>query len=273
MTRLAFSKMHGAGNDFVIVEASAESELSGDLARRLSDRHRGVGCDQLMVILPSTRGDCAFRYLVYNADGSVAEQCGNGARCVAAWLARREHLAIPFSLQSPSGRVEVTLQDGQFAVGLGVPEFTPSRIPFTRAAAANYRFNVLNECLLLSVLGLGNPHAVLQVENVQSVAVGALGPALERHPDFPERVNVGFSQLIDRQTIALRVWERGAGETLACGSGACAAVVAGICMGALEPKVRVRLPGGELCVQWLGSSSPVTLSGPVAFVYEGVWQA
>lgn len=273
MTRLAFSKMHGAGNDFVIIEATAESEISGDLAQRLSDRHRGVGCDQVMVVLPSTRADCAFRYLVYNSDGSAAEQCGNGARCVAAWLARHKALATPFCLQSPTGRVAVTSLDGQFAVGLGVPEFAPERIPLAREAAGSYRFDVLNSWLTLSVLGLGNPHAVLQVQDVQTAPVAELGPALERHPDFPERVNVGFSQLIDRQTIALRVWERGAGETLACGSGACAAVIAGIRAGALGPRVRVRLPGGELGVHWLGGSSSVTLSGPVAFVFEGVWQA
>lgn len=272
--KLAFTKMHGAGNDFVVIDLVRQhANLSAGQIRRIADRQRGIGCDQVLLVEPPDDPDADFRYRIYNADGSEAGQCGNGARCFARFV-REQRLSWKQSLrvQTPGGMMGLEIaNDGRVLADLGAPRFSPSIIPFDAAIEApTYDIEVDGQQLQIGAVSMGNPHAVLRVDCVDSAPVDALGAVLERHPRFPERVNVGFMQVLSRSEIRLRVFERGAGETQACGTGACAAAVHGMRMDWLDTAVTVHLPGGKLSVTWEGSDdSPVWLGGPTATVFEG----
>jgi len=271
--QLRFTKMQGLGNDFVVIDAMHQRvELTAAQYRRLADRHFGIGCDQILLIEPPRLGLTDFHYRIFNADGSEVEQCGNGARCFARFvhdkgLSRKQQIPVG----TAAGRILLTLEpDGLVTVDMGVPILEPAAIPFHAAARAlSYPLQLADATLPIGAVSMGNPHAVLQVEAVDSAPVAEFGPQIERHPDFPQRVNVGFMQWLDRQHIKLRVYERGAGETLACGTGACAAVVVGRLQGLLEQRVEVSLPGGELVIEWQGEDAPVMMSGPAETVFEG----
>lgn len=270
---LRFSKMHGAGNDFVVIDLrGGRAAPPAALVRTLGDRHFGVGFDQLLTIEDSDVAGCVARYRIWNGDGSPAQQCGNGARCVAAWL-RRDGAATGtrFRMDSPAGVIDVdALADGRYALGMGRPRFAPAQVPF-HAAADQPVHELLVEGLPLrfGVASMGNPHAVVEVDDVVAAPVHRLGPALQARPEFPEGVNVGFAQVLARDHIRLRVYERGAGETLACGSGACAAVAVLVRQGRVDRAVQVDLPGGTLAITWPADDGPVTMAGPAAFVFEG----
>jgi len=273
---LRFSKMHGAGNDFVVLDRrGAQAAPSALLARALGDRHTGVGFDQLLTIEDTDAAGCAAAYRIWNQDGSAARQCGNGARCVAAWVVRAGAATPPaFRLDSPSGVIEVECRDdGRYTVELGVPEFRPERIPFvTGNELAEYSADIGGRDLRFGAVAMGNPHALLVVDEIESAPVADLGPALQDSGLFPDGVNVGFAQIMARDRIRLRVFERGAGETLACGSGACAAVAVLVRQGRIERAARVELPGGMLEIAWPSDSAPVRMTGPAEFVFEGEWQ-
>ncbi|HET9485051.1 MAG TPA: diaminopimelate epimerase [Xanthomonadales bacterium] len=272
---LRFTKMHGAGNDFVVLDRrTATHELSRETVVRMADRHTGVGFDQLLTLERATRPDCIARYRIWNSDGSAALQCGNGVRCLVAWLKRDGAIDDrETSLEGPAGVVAAQIAaDGTVAVDMGVPRFAPAEVPFDAPEDAPvHRVEVAGREVALGVVSLGNPHAVIVVPDTDDAPVATLGPALESHPRFPERVNVGFAQVVTREAIRLRVHERGAGETRACGSGACAAVAVLRRRGALDSRVAVTLPGGTLAVEWPGEGRPLWLSGPAAFVFEGEW--
>jgi diaminopimelate epimerase len=272
MAAIAFTKMQGAGNDFVVLDTLRGAPLpDAALARRLADRHYGVGCDQIMVVTPATRSGCRYGYRIYNADGSEAGQCGNGARCIARYLARVHDLQSGERLDSPAGAIAVAFTaDGEVELAMGLPRFDPAAVPFLAAREApRHAIEVAGADLEIAVVSMGNPHAVLVVDAVRSAAVERIGPALATHPRFPEGTNVGFVERVDRSHVRLRVYERGVGETLACGSGACAAVVALRVLGELDESVEVDLPGGRLRVSWPGPGAPVRLAGPAEFVFEG----
>lgn len=277
---MRFSKMHGAGNDFVVLDLrDGAAPPSPALCRALADRHTGVGCDQILTIeLVSTPG-VAARYGIYNADGSRAGQCGNGARCVAAWLrrdaaTRGAPLPARFELESPAGRHAVDIVDGGVRLDMGRPEFEPARIPLAGFAHGDeYHLAPQGRSVRFSAVSMGNPHAVVRVDDVDHAPVDTLGPALQRDPAFPESVNVGFVQVVDRRHLRLRVYERGVGETLACGSGACAAAVVAMRRGWVERVVDVALPGGTLRIEWPDDAAGVAMAGPAAFVFEGEWIA
>ncbi|MDT8386949.1 MAG: diaminopimelate epimerase [Thiogranum sp.] len=270
---ITFTKMQGLGNDFIVIDATRHPlELSPNLVRRLADRRFGIGCDQLLVVEPATRPDAEFRYRIFNADGSEVEQCGNGARCFARFVHEKgltSSRRIP--VETSTGRLELVLRDdGQVTVDMGVPVLEPEDIPFDAPQReTRYPIAVAGAELEIAVVSLGNPHAVLTVPDIDTAPVAQLGPAIEAHPRFPNRVNVGFLEIVDRSHIRLRVFERGAGETLACGSGACAAVVAAYLSEQVDETVDVRLPGGNLVVSWAGENHPVLMTGPASFVYEG----
>ena len=273
---LRFSKMHGAGNDFVILDLrGGQPAPATDIVRAIGDRHRGVGFDQLLSVEDSCSAGCVASYRIWNADGSIAEQCGNGARCVAAWIVRAGIASGPrFTLDSPAGPIAVDcLDDGRFALDMGRPVFAPSDIPFasTDGDAASYESVVAGELLRFGIASMGNPHAVLEVASADAAPVERIGRTLQASPLFPAGVNVGFAQVLDRATIRLRVYERGAGETLACGSGACAAVAVLARQGRVGEHVDVDLPGGRLSIDWPGGDAPVRMAGPAAFVFEGEW--
>ncbi len=265
--------MHGIGNDFVVIDCRERAlPLTAAQVARLGDRHLGVGFDQLLTIEPSRDPDCAWRYGIYNRDGSPAGQCGNGVRCVAAWLRRAGALADGLTrLQSPSGAVAVEmLADGRVRVDMGVPQFAPAAIPLREAqSATTYKRTLGATEIEFGAVSMGNPHAVIEVADLAVAPVADWGPALETHADFPDRANIGFAQVLSPQAIRLRVWERGAGETQACGSGACAAVVALARRGRVGADVEVQLPGGLLQISWAGPGEPVWMTGPAAFVFEG----
>ncbi len=270
---LKFTKMHGLGNDFVVLDLiSQRFSPRPRHARALADRRRGIGCDQLLVVEPPGNPEADFRYRVFNRDGGEVAQCGNGARCLARFVRDRKLTGKRrLRFETRAGTLELrVLEDGQVRVGMGVPEFEPARIPLRRSRRATlYPLRVDGRELRVAALAIGNPHAVLGVADAESAPVAQLGPALESHPDFPERVNAGFMQVLSRAELRLRVFERGAGETLACGSGACAAVVAGRLQGLLDERVTVRLNGGPLEVEWAGEGQPVMMTGPATRVYEG----
>ncbi len=270
---IRFTKMQGLGNDFVVIDAINQSlELSAAQLRFIADRHFGVGCDQILLVEPARQSQVDFTYRIFNADGSEVEQCGNGARCFARFVHDKGLTTkSEVSVATASGVIHLRLQeDGRVTVNMGTPVFSPARIPFVAEAEARlYTLEVGAEKIELSVLSMGNPHAVLRVNDVDSAPVVELGEQIESHPRFPQRVNVGFMQVLDRQHIRLRVFERGSGETLACGSGACAAVVAGRQQGWLDAKVAVSLPGGELQIDWPGGDEPVMMTGSAVSVYEG----
>ena len=270
---LDFTKMHGLGNDFVVFNAiDQDVRLSAAQCRFIADRHFGIGCDQILLIEAPREPETDFYYRIFNSDGSEVEQCGNGARCFARFV-RNKGLTDKdiIKVGTHSGQIRLYLEgDDLVRVNMGRPELNPARIPFTAAQqAASYPIEVAGEQLTIGAVSMGNPHAVLQVEDVATAPVQRLGPALEHHPRFPQRVNAGFMQICSREHIRLRVFERGAGETLACGTGACAAVVAGQIQDLLNEKVEVSLPGGDLMIEWKGGNQPVWMSGPAASVYEG----
>ncbi|MBK9470277.1 MAG: diaminopimelate epimerase [Gammaproteobacteria bacterium] len=270
---LRFTKMHGLGNDFVVLDLITQSvRLDAPLIRFLADRHRGIGCDQVLVVEPPTDPDMDFLYRIYNQDGSEAQQCGNGARCVAKFIRdRRLSAKRRLRVQTLGGPISMSCGKGNVVtVSMGIPRLAPQEIPFTAARQATvYTLEACGQPVEISAVSMGNPHAVLVVDDVETAPVATLGPVLEQHPDFPERTNVGFMQVLDRGEVRLRVFERGAGETMACGSGACAAVVAGRIRGLLDERVRVHLPGGFLQIEWRGEGDPLMMTGPATTVFEG----
>lgn len=271
--KLKFTKMQGAGNDFVVLDGiNQHIDLDPVQLRHLADRHFGIGCDQILLVQPSRLADCDFRYRIFNADGGEVQQCGNGARCFARFVhdqgltAKRE-----IRVETAAGIILPRLEDdGRVTVDMGPPRFEPDEIPFlAEAGARTYGLDVAGRELEISVLSMGNPHAVLIVDDTESAPVAELGPLIEHHVRFPQRVNVGFMQIVDRDRVLLRVFERGSGETLACGTGACAAVVAGITRGLLHARVQVTTHGGNLSISWAGAGSNVFLTGPADTVFQG----
>ena len=270
---LQFTKMHGLGNDFVLINAMDRPvTLNAEQVRRLADRHFGIGCDQLLVIEPPQNGEADVRYRIYNADGGEVEHCGNGVRCVARYLrdegiAGRDDLVV----ETMKGLAHVFIeQSGLVRVNMGAPGLEPAQIPMRAQQRANfYEIEVAGGRVTIGAASMGNPHAVLEVDSIETAPVSTLGPMIEHHPDFPEGVNVGFMAIRDRREIDLRVHERGSGETLACGSGACAAAVAGILGDLLDSPVRVNLPGGALTIDWAGEGEPVFMTGPAVTVFQG----
>lgn len=272
---LAFSKMHGLGNDFVILDCRTRPFAleAGDILR-LADRHRGVGFDQLLSIHASSDASCAFGYVIWNADGSRSGQCGNGARCVAAWLARDGAIdGAPTRLMSPAGPIEVTcLEDGRVRVDMGEPDFSPAKIPLNAAAEADsYSTRIDADTIAFAAVSMGNPHAVITVAEIARAAVTRIGARLSSAAIFPQGCNVGFVELRSRTSLALRVWERGVGETLACGTGACAAMAVQRKRGLVDDTVDVQLPGGSLEIHWQGPGQPLWMTGPASFSFEGTW--
>jgi diaminopimelate epimerase len=270
--RLDFTKMHGVGNDFVIFDAPAdESVLQPDRLRALADRRTGIGFDQALVLAKPRHADSAVFYRIFNADGDEVEQCGNGARCIAALLHHRGAVRNgALTLDSPAGLVRARIAGGEVSVDMGVPDFEPRSLPFEAPREADsYPLVVAGHTLEIAAVSIGNPHAVLTVAAVEAAPVDTLGPQIERHPRFPRRVNAGFLQIVDRAQVLLRVWERGAGETLACGTGACAAVAVGRRRGLLDGEVRVGVRGGELRVNWAGPGENIWLTGPTEISFEG----
>ena len=272
--RFSFAKMHGLGNDFIVFDG--ESALPDAAAlRRLADRRTGVGFDQALALYPPRRPGTSLYYRIFNADGGEVEQCGNGARCIAAHAAARlASRPATLTMDSPSGIVKARLLDGGIvAVTMGVPDFAPAALPFLMADRADfYELADVRDSaapVRLSAVSIGNPHAVLLVDDLDSAPVASLGPALEYDRRFPKRTNVGFLQVVADSRVRLRVHERGAGETRACGTGACAAVAVGRQLGLLGPRVDVELPGGRVTVEWPGDGEPIWLTGPTATAFEG----
>jgi len=259
--KLAFTKMHGTGNDFVVVDATRQSfELSKEQIKRLADRHLGVGCDQVLVVERPRAAGADFRYRIFNADGGEVEQCGNGARCFVKFVhAKGLTSKREIRVETLAGPIVPRLEDdGEVSVNMGPPSFEGQE-----------RLSVDGQAVEVTILSMGNPHAVQVVPDVAAAPVTTQGPLLETHPRFPGRVNAGYMQVLDRQRIALRVWERGAGETLSCGTGACAAAAAGIRRGLLDSPVRVDTRGGTLTISWAGGDNAVWMKGPAQTVYEG----
>ncbi len=275
---LRFSKMHGAGNDFVVIDLRDGSPPPDPaLAAKLADRHRGVGCDQILTIGPPRSAGAVASYAIWNSDGSPSGQCGNGARCIAAWLERDGTAAGPrFVVDSPAGTHAVeSLGNGQYAIAMGVPRFAPAEIPLAGfdEARGEYALELPEGRVVFGAVSMGNPHAVIEVDDAAAADVAGLGPALQRSAAFPQSCNVGFAQVLAPDHVRLRVYERGVGETLACGSGACAAVASLVRRGRLAREATVSLPGGELRIRWPDDGAEVIMSGPTAFVFEGEWRA
>lgn len=270
---LRFTKMHGLGNDFMVIDAITQPvQLSAEQVRHMGDRHHGVGFDQLLVVEPPERPDVDFRYRIFNSDGGEVGQCGNGARCFARFvhdqrLTRKKQIRV----QTATGIMTLEINDkGRVSVEMGVPELAPSAIPFAaEAQSVVYPVEVGKQTFELSAVSLGNPHGVMLVDDVGATAVSTLGPLIESHPLFPAGANAGFMQILSPERVRLRVFERSVGETRACGSGACAAVVAGRLRGMLDERVTVELTGGNLAVAWPGDGSPVKMEGPAVKVFEG----
>jgi diaminopimelate epimerase len=276
--KLTFTKMHGIGNDFVVIDSYSQIvTLNTEQIRQIADRHFGVGCDQLLLVERPTLPDVDFRYRIFNADGGEVEQCGNGARCFVRFV--HDQGLTPkteIRVQTARGVISLKLEDnGLVTVNMDTPRFAPDDIPFiAKQAALTYPLEVAGQSITISAVSMGNPHAVQIVDDVDTAPVEQQGPIIESHPNFPLRVNAGFMQIIDQHNIRLRVFERGSGETLACGSGACAAVVAGIRLGLLESPVTVNMRGGELVISWdnkngMGENNPVWMTGPATTVFEG----
>jgi len=271
--KLKFSKMHGLGNDFVVLDGIRQQiSLTPEQLRYLADRNFGVGCDQILLVEKPGRTDVDFRYRIFNADGSEVEQCGNGARCFVrfvheAGLTDKREIRV----ETQKGIIEPRLEaNGNVTVDMGEPRFLPAEIPFLHDDdVVVYNLDVADETLEIGVVSMGNPHAVQVVDDVEQAPVGQHGPLIENHQRFPQRVNAGFMQVVDKHAIKLRVYERGSGETLACGTGACAAVVSGIRRGLLESPVRVTTRGGDLNIAWGGPGRPVLMSGPAVTVFTG----
>jgi diaminopimelate epimerase len=263
VTRVAFTKMEGAGNDFAVLDATVSPfALTPAQLRRLADRHFGVGCDQILVVEPSRRSDADFRYRIFNADGGEVEQCGNGARCFVRYVhAKGLTTKREIRVETLGGLIAPRLEDdGEVSVDMGAPTLESPLVQDIEVGGARVE---------LAILSMGNPHAVQRVDDIERAPVTCQGPLIERHPRFPNRVNAGYMQVLDRHRIALRVWERGTGETLACGTGACAAAVSGIERGLLDSPVRVHARGGTLTVAWQGGDNAVWMKGPARSVFEG----
>lgn len=272
---ISFTKMQGLGNDFVVLDfVNHPLDLSNEQFAQIADRRFGIGCDQILIIEPSDREDADFRYRIHNADGSEVGQCGNGARCVVEFV-RAKGLSDKNSIvvSTSSGLMTLkSLGDNQVTVNMGLIHFAPELIPFvSEQTQDSYPLNVADETITISVANIGNPHALILVEDINTAPVEHLGPRIESHQQFPERVNVGFMQTLSRSEVNLRVYERGSGETLACGSGACAAVAMGQQLGLLDEDVQVHLPGGTLRIQ-RKDNEPIFMTGPAHFVFEGVYQ-
>ncbi|HHP0472610.1 TPA: diaminopimelate epimerase [Vibrio harveyi] len=268
-----FSKMHGLGNDFMVVDCITQNVFfSQDLIRRLADRHTGVGFDQLLVVEAPYDPETDFHYRIFNADGSEVEQCGNGARCFARFV-RLKGLTNKYSISVSTKKGKMILDvedDGEVTVNMGVPEFEPNKIPFkAKQKEKTYIMRAGDKTLFCGAVSMGNPHVVTVVDDVDTAEVETLGPLLESHERFPERVNAGFMQVVNRNHIRLRVYERGVGETQACGSGACGAVAVGILQGLLDENVKVSLPGGDLRISWQGPGKPLFMTGPATHVFDG----
>ena len=270
---MRFTKMHGLGNDFVVLDAVHQHFVpSAAQARFLADRHFGVGCDQVLVVEAPTRPGVDFRYRIFNADGGEVEQCGNGARCFARFVRDRGLTdKREIRVETKSGIIAPRLEDdGQVTVDMGVPRLMPDEVPFESDSSDVVQpLRVNDKVFDITAVSMGNPHAVQVVVDVDDFPVAKYGPLIEAHERFPRRVNAGFMEVVDRHAIRLRVYERGAGETLACGTGACAAVVAGILRGVLDSPVRVDTRGGALSIAWAGHGSPVRMTGPAVTVFEG----
>lgn len=270
---MQFSKMHGLGNDFVVVDGVTQNVFfTSETIQRLADRHRGIGFDQLLLVEPPYDPELDFHYRIFNADGSEVSQCGNGARCFARFvtlkgLTNKKDIAV----STQKGNMVLTVKDdNQIRVNMGEPIWEPAKIPFTaNKFEKNYILRTDVQTVLCGAVSMGNPHCVVQVDDIQTANVEQLGPLLESHERFPERVNAGFMQIINKEHIKLRVYERGAGETQACGSGACAAVAVGIMQGLLNNRVQVDLPGGSLIVEWDGVGHPLYMTGEATHVYDG----
>ncbi|CAH6783914.1 diaminopimelate epimerase [Vibrio chagasii] len=268
-----FSKMHGLGNDFMVVDCITQNIFfSPDLIRRLADRHTGVGFDQLLVVEAPYDPETDFHYRIFNADGSEVEQCGNGARCFARFV-RMKGLTNKYSINvsTKKGKMVLKIEENDLiTVNMGIPEFEPSKIPFkAKQPEKTYILRTDAHTLFCGAVSMGNPHVVTVVDDVDTADVDTLGPLLESHERFPERVNAGFMQVVNREEVRLRVYERGAGETQACGSGACGAVAVGITQGVLAENVKVRLPGGDLHISWQGPGKPLYMTGPATHVFDG----
>ena len=271
--RIKFSKMQGLGNDFVVIDGVRQAiALNAEQLRHLGDRHFGVGCDQILLVEQSDRADVDFRYRIFNADGGEVEQCGNGARCFVRFAHERGLTGKrEIRVETMKGVITLRLEnDENVTVDMGVPEFTPAKIPFVSDSSALVQTLDVNGAeVAITAVSMGNPHAVQVVDDVDLAPVASQGPLIENHPRFPQRVNAGFMQITGRRSIRLRVFERGAGETLACGTGACAAVVAGIARGLLDSPVRVTTRGGDLTIAWGGLGLPVLMTGPAVTVFHG----
>ena len=271
--KLKFSKMHGLGNDFVVLDGVRQSlTLTPEQLRHLADRHFGVGCDQILLVEPAVQPGVDFRYRIFNADGGEVEQCGNGARCFVRFvhdqgLTDKREIRV----ETMSGVIGPRLEsDGLVTVDMGVPVFEPEKIPFVSPSAEMVQpLMVRDRDVMITAVSMGNPHAVQVVANVDEAPVAKDGPLIESHPRFPQRVNAGFMQILDRHAIRLRVHERGAGETLACGTGACAAAVTGVVRGLVDSPVRVETRGGDLSIAWAGAGMPVLMTGPAVTVFSG----
>ncbi|KRW61345.1 diaminopimelate epimerase [Pseudomonas sp. TTU2014-080ASC] len=270
---LRFTKMHGLGNDFMVLDLiSQHAHIQPKNVKHWGDRHTGIGFDQLLIVEPPSNPDVDFRYRIFNADGSEVEQCGNGARCFARFvLDKRLTAKKKIRVETKSGIIELNVRpDGQITVDMGAPRVQPEQVPFqAQQQALNYTVDVEGQQVELAAISMGNPHGVLRVDDVDSAPVHSLGPKLEHHPRFPQRANIGFLQVLDRRHARLRVWERGVGETQACGTGACAAAVAAISQGWMDSPVQIELPGGKLNIEWAGPGQPVMMTGPAVRVYEG----
>lgn len=277
--KLKFTKMHGIGNDFVVIDAISQTvALTATQIQQIADRHFGVGCDQLLLVERATLSDADFRYRIFNADGGEVEQCGNGARCFVRFVHDKGlTLKTEICVETASGIITLKLENnGQVTVNMGEPHFAPQDIPFIAdETELSYAIDIADARIKISALSMGNPHAVQIVDNVDTAPVALRGPLIESHSRFPRRVNAGFMQIVDTHHIRLRVFERGSGETLACGTGACAAAIAGIRLGLLQSPVKVSMRGGELSITWAGDShldktnAPVRMTGPATTVFEG----
>ena len=274
MMEIKFTKMHGLGNDFVVIDAINQAiNLSEEQVRYIADRRFGVGCDQLLLVESPQSSEAEFRYRIYNADGGEVQQCGNGARCFARFVVDKGLTeSHEITVETAGGLIVLTLEDnGDVSVNMGVPRFNPESLPFVaQKQALSYTLQTSQGDVEIAAVSVGNPHAVLEVENIDQAGVEQLGPEIESHSRFPERVNVGFMQIVSPEQIRLRVYERGAAETLACGTGACAAVAVGRLQGKLSDSVKVSLPGGELVIRWQGENEPLYMTGPATRVFEGI---
>ncbi len=271
--KLRFTKMHGLGNDFVVIDAIDQIvSLGPEQVRMLANRRIGIGCDQVLLVESPNLKETDFRYRIFNADGNEVEQCGNGARCFARYVRDKGLIDTnQIVVETKAGVIRLEIEsDGQISVNMGIPILNPDEIPFEAPTRAlTYMLSVAEEQVEIGAVSMGNPHAVIRVDDIDTAPVSVLGPRIESHHRFPNQVNVGFMQVKGQDNIRLRVYERGTGETLACGTGACAAVVAGRLQGFLGECVAVDLPGGQLMISWSGGQAPVMMKGPASYVFEG----